>query len=42
MSMRQFNIKFTGKIDVDRIANSLKMILGNNSSGELEITCNLM
>lgn len=42
MSMRQFNIKFTGKIDVDQIANSLKLILGNNSSGELEITCNLM
>lgn len=42
MSMKQFNIKFTGKIDVDRIANSLKLILGNNSSGELEIICNLM
>lgn len=41
MNMKKFCLQFTGVIDVNMIANSLKLILGNQSSGELEIICNL-
>lgn len=42
MSMKKFNIQFSGLIDADMIANSLKLILGNKSEGELEIVCSLV
>ena len=41
MSMKRFNIQFSGTINVDMIANSLKLILGDNSEGDIEIVCNL-
>lgn len=42
MRMHGVNLKFSGAIDVDMVANSLRLILGNESEGELEIICNLM
>ena len=41
MSMRKFTLQFAGEIDVNTISNSLKLILGDNAEGELEIICNL-
>lgn len=41
MNMKKFCLQFAGVIDVDMIANSLKLILGDQSNGELEIICNL-
>lgn len=41
MNMKKFCLQFAGVIDVNMIANSLKLILGDQSSGELEIICNL-
>lgn len=41
MSMKKFCLQFAGVIDVNMIANSLKLILGDQSNGELEIICNL-
>lgn len=41
MKMKNFSLRFSGNIDVNMIANSLKWILGESSSGELEIICNL-
>lgn len=41
MNMKKFSLQFVGVIDVNMIANSLKLILGSQSSGELEIICNL-
>lgn len=41
MNMKKFNLQFVGVINVDMIANSLKLILGDQSNGELEIICNL-
>lgn len=41
MNMKKFSLQFAGVIDVNMIANSLKLILGNQSNGELEIICNL-
>ena len=41
MSMKRFNIQFSGTINVDMIANSLKLILGDSSEGNIEIICNL-
>lgn len=41
MNMKRFNIQFSGAINVDMIANSLKLILGDNSEGDIEIVCNL-
>lgn len=40
-TMTQVSLKFSGAINIDMIANSLRQILGNQSSGELEIICNL-
>lgn len=36
-AMNRFSVEFKGKIDVDMIANSLRMILGNNSNGRLRV-----
>lgn len=41
MNMTNFSLRFKGNLDVGTIANSLKLIMGNQSSGELEIICNL-
>lgn len=41
MNMKKFCLQFAGVIDVNMIANSLKLILGEQSNGELEIICNL-
>lgn len=41
MSMKRFTLQFSGSIDVNMIANSMKLILGDNAEGELEIICNL-
>ena len=41
MKMKNLSLRFSGNIDVNMIANSLKWILGESSSGELEIICNL-
>lgn len=41
MKMKNFSLRFSGNIDVNMIANSLKWILGESSNGELEIICNL-
>ena len=41
MCMKKFSLQFAGVIDVNTIANSLKLILGDKSEGELEIICNL-
>ena len=42
MNMKRFSLQFSGVIDVGMIANSLKLILGDKSEGELEIIGNLM
>lgn len=41
MSMKRFTLQFSGTIDVNMIANSMKLILGDKAEGELEIICNL-
>lgn len=41
MSMCSFSLRFSGKIDVSMISNSLIRILGGHSVGEIEVTCNL-
>lgn len=41
MSMCSFSLRFSGKIDVSIISNSLVRILGDHSVGEIEVTCNL-
>lgn len=41
MSMCSFSMRFSGKIDVSMISNSLIRILGDHSVGEIEVTCNL-
>lgn len=41
MNMKRFTLQFSGAIDVDMIANSMKLILGGKAEGELEIICNL-
>ena len=35
--MNRFSVEFKGQIDVDMIANSLRMILGNTSNGKLRV-----
>ena len=42
MSMCSFSLRFSGKIDVSMISNSLVRILGDHSVGEIEVTCNLV
>ena len=41
MSICSFSLRFSGKIDVSMISNSLVRILGDHSVGEIEVTCNL-
>ena len=41
MSMCSFSLRFSGKIDVSMISNSLIRILGDHSVGKIEVTCNL-
>ena len=41
MTMRRVNLQFAGEIDVDMIANSLRFIFGNQTTGEVEINCSL-
>lgn len=41
MRMEKFSLQFSGAIDVNMISNSLRLILGDQSNGELEIICNL-
>lgn len=41
MLMCSFSLRFSGKIDVSMISNSLIRILGDHSVGEIEVTCNL-
>lgn len=41
MSMKRFSVQFSGAINVDMVANSLKLILGQQADGELEIICTL-
>lgn len=41
MQMNQFSLCFTGKIDADMIANSIKHILGGDASGQIEVVCSL-
>lgn len=41
MSMSSFSLRFNGKIDITMISNSLIRILGNDSVGEIEISCHL-
>lgn len=41
MNMRMISIMFDGSIDIDSIANSLRLILGNQASGSVEIVCRL-
>ena len=41
MSMNKFSLSFSGKIDVNMIANSLLNILGGDASGHVEIICDL-
>ena len=41
MSMCSFSLRFSAKIDVSMISNSLIRILGDHSVGEIEVTCNL-
>lgn len=42
MTMSSFEIAFAGDIDVDMIANSLRTILGDSSSGQVRVICDLM
>lgn len=42
MCMKRFTMQFSGSIDVNMIANSMKLILGDKAEGELEIICNLV
>ena len=42
MNMSGFSVRFSGKIDINMISNSLISILGNDSVGEFEIKCNLV
>lgn len=41
MSMKRVSLSFSGKINAAMIVNSLLQILGENASGEVEITCQL-
>ena len=41
MNMNGFSVRFSGRIDVNMISNSLISILGDNAVGEVEVKCNL-
>lgn len=42
MSMSGFSLEFKGDLNVDEIANSLLHILGDNTSGNIKIICDLV
>lgn len=42
MQMNKFSLSFSGDINVDMIANSLKHILGGKATGQVEIVCSLV
>lgn len=42
MRMDNFSLSFSGDINVDMIANSLKHILGGKATGRVEIVCSLV
>ena len=39
--MKKVSLSFSGKINAAMLVNSLLQILGENASGEVEITCQL-
>lgn len=41
MAMERFELAFSGKLDVEMIANSLRSILGTNSRGRIQVVCGL-
>lgn len=41
-TMKKVSLTFSGKIDISMIANSLRHILGENATGEVEISCQLL
>ena len=41
MKMSEFSICFTGPINVEMVANSLKHILGDAANGEVRVVCKL-
>lgn len=41
-TMKKVSLTFSGKIDIPMIANSLRQILGENATGEVEISCQLL
>lgn len=41
MNMKKVCLQFDGRINIDMIANSLRLILGNDPVGEMEIVCSL-
>lgn len=41
MKMREFTIKFEGKLNIDEIANSIRFMLGGCVEGEMEIACKI-
>lgn len=41
MRMDKFSLSFSGDINVDMISNSLKHILGDNATGQIEVVCHL-
>ena len=41
MNMRKISLMFDGAINIDAIANSLKLIIGTQANGSVEIVCHL-
>lgn len=41
MKMSNFSFEFNGEIDVNEIANSLRMIVGKHTVGTVKIVCDL-
>ena len=41
MDMKMISMMFDGVIDIDAIANSMRLILGNHTNGSVEIICRL-
>ncbi len=42
MKMDRFSLSFSGDINIEMIANSLRHILGGNASGRVEVVCSLV
>lgn len=41
MKMKEFTLKFEGKLNIDEIANSIRFMLGGCVDGEMVITCRI-